>query len=82
MSSGFIAANDYSEHYIIGAFRRLSLKEIEELSVEVLQLGRRWASRNGQIGLDGTKINATPAGRARPPMSMRQDRGGTQGRGR
>src|SRR6202162_5772010 len=55
----FIAANDHPDHDTIAAFRRLFLKEIEALFVQVLQLAREMGVlKMGTIGLDGTKIHA------------------------
>src|ERR1700756_1601550 len=55
----FIAANDHPDHDTIATFRRRFLKEITELFVEGLMLGRQMGVLQlGTVALDGTKIHA------------------------
>src|SRR5215468_4739270 len=55
----FIAANDHPDHDTIATFRRRFLKEITELFVKVLMLGRQMGVLQlGTVALDGTKIHA------------------------
>src|SRR5262245_59337235 len=55
----FIAANDHPDHDTIATFRRRFLKEITELFVRVLMLGRRMGGlRGGEGEWGGTEINA------------------------
>jgi Transposase and inactivated derivatives len=78
----FITANEHPDHDTIATFRRRFLKEIEGLFVRVLELaremgmlkvGRRWR-------WTAPRSTPMPAGTARCPMNMRQDRGPVEGR--
>jgi transposase len=68
----FIAANDHPDHDTIATFRRRFLKEITELFVKVLVLGREMGSSNwARWRSTGPRSTPMRAGTARFPMSMR-----------